>query len=62
MDNVRSEINDSKNSLPNDGHEQFPVDTRVVTLVRLVKGGGGAELARIVVMNDQATPQPSGIL
>ncbi|KYF57874.1 hypothetical protein BE04_20365 [Sorangium cellulosum] len=59
MDKVRSEINDSKNSPPNDEREQFPVDTRVVTLIRFVKGGAGVDLARIVVMNDQAAAQHS---
>ncbi|CAN95855.1 hypothetical protein sce5692 [Sorangium cellulosum So ce56] len=59
MHKGRSESNDSKDILENPGNEQFPVDTRVVTRIRLFVDRAGVDLARIVLMNDQATPQHS---
>ncbi|WP_437827839.1 hypothetical protein [Sorangium sp. So ce1153] len=59
MHNVRSDIDESKNAHEDPGHEQFPVDTRVITKIRLATDGAGGDLVRIVVMNDQTTPQRS---
>ncbi|UQA57421.1 hypothetical protein [Polyangium aurulentum] len=57
MHRVDPDINDNRDDQEHDGHEQFPVDIKVVRTARFHTDRG--DLVRIVVMNDCTTPQYS---